>query len=91
MSGGTPTAGGGYMRQRFNQGYSSSGDDLEDDACSRTPAELSLPAVQRARTWPEAAENLVWVVSAVFIVYYGDWKANMISLLWSDERIRRYY
>ncbi|PRQ19058.1 hypothetical protein RchiOBHm_Chr7g0212941 [Rosa chinensis] len=31
MSGGTPT--GGYMRQRHSQGYASSGDDLEDDAC----------------------------------------------------------
>ncbi|XP_020271357.1 uncharacterized protein LOC109846501 isoform X2 [Asparagus officinalis] len=81
------------MRLRFNQAYNSSGEDLEDDACSRTPtaaaAEVSLPVVRRARTWPELAENLVWVLSAVFIIYFGDWEVNMISLLWADARIRR--
>lgn len=89
---GTPTAGGGYVRQRlFSQGYSS--EDLEEDACSSSPAaapEISLPAMERARTWAEVGENLVWVVSAVFIVYYGDREENMVSLLWADERIRRY-
>ncbi|XP_038699430.1 transmembrane protein 128-like [Tripterygium wilfordii] len=86
MSGGTPV-GGGYMRQRHSQGYASGGDDLEDDACSR-PQSFS-PSSPRARSWVEIAENVLWVASAVFIVYFGDRKSNFIYLLWHDDRIRR--
>nr|CAN63499.1 hypothetical protein VITISV_011674 [Vitis vinifera] len=86
MSGGTPV-GGGFMRQRHSQGYASSGDDLEDDACSRqTP---SSPAMPRARTWTEVMENILWIASAVFIIYYGDRNSNFIYLLLHDDRIRR--
>lgn len=86
MSGGTPV-GGGFMRQRHSQGYASSGDDLEDDACSRqTP---SSPAMPRARTWTEVMENILWIASAVFIIYYGDRNSNFIYLLFHDDRIRR--
>uniref|UniRef100_A0A2N9IA29 Transmembrane protein 128 n=1 Tax=Fagus sylvatica TaxID=28930 RepID=A0A2N9IA29_FAGSY len=86
MSGGTPV-GGGYMRQRHSQGYASSGDDLEDDACSR-PRPTS-PAIPRNRTWIEILENFLWLASAAFIIYYGDRHSNLIYLLWHDDRIRR--
>lgn len=86
MSSGTPV-GGGYMRQRHSQGYSSSGDDLEDDACSRLiPLAPSLPMT---RTWVEVVENFLWIASAIFIIYYGDRHSNFIFLLSHDDRIRR--
>ncbi|KAG7021808.1 hypothetical protein SDJN02_15536 [Cucurbita argyrosperma subsp. argyrosperma] len=86
MSGGTPVA-GGYMRQRHSQGYASSGDDIEDDACSRFQT-MSFQT-PKSRTWIEVVENILWLASAAFIVYYGDRYSNMIYLLWHDGRIRR--
>ncbi|XP_071729515.1 uncharacterized protein [Rutidosis leptorrhynchoides] len=86
MSGGTPTA-GGLMRQRHSQGYASSGDDLEDDACSRIRPQL--PVFPTTRTWVEVLENVLWIASAVFIIYMGDWKLNLIYILFHDGRIRR--
>lgn len=71
MSGGTPVA-GGYMRQRHSQGYASSGDDIEDDACSRFQT-MSFHT-PKSRTWIEVVENVLWLASAAFIVYYGDSK-----------------
>lgn len=73
MTGGTPTS-GGYMRQRHSHGYASSGDDLEDDACS-IPQSQS-PMFPTTKTWVEVLENVLWIVSAVFIVYIGDCHAN---------------
>ncbi|XP_059637989.1 uncharacterized protein LOC132279935 isoform X2 [Cornus florida] len=85
MSGGTPV-GGGFMRQRHSQGYASSGDDLEDDACSRlAPQSPSFPG---PRSWVEVMEIVLWIASAVFIIYYGDLHYNFIYLLWHDARIR---
>ncbi|XP_021614958.1 uncharacterized protein LOC110616779 isoform X1 [Manihot esculenta] len=86
MSGGSPV-GGGYMRQRHSQGYASGGDDLEDDACSR-PQPFTPPS-PRVRSWVEIVENVLWIASAIFIVYFGDRHSNLICLLWHDERIRR--
>lgn len=86
MSGGSP--GGGYMRQRHSQGYASGGEDLEDDACSRPQLFMQQPA-PRFRSWLEIVENVLWITSAVFIVYFGDRHSNMIYLLCHDERIRR--
>lgn len=86
MSGGTPVS-GGYMRQRHSPGYASSGDDLEDDACSR-PNPFS-PPTSRPRTWVEILENVLWIASALFIIYYGDRHSNFIYILWHDDRIRR--
>ncbi|KAH7572376.1 hypothetical protein JRO89_XS04G0245500 [Xanthoceras sorbifolium] len=85
MSGGTPVV-GGYMRQRHSQGYASSGDDLEDDACSR-PQPLS-PPTPRTRTWVEILENVLWIASSLFIIYFGDRHYNLIYLLCHDDRIR---
>ncbi|OMO61405.1 hypothetical protein CCACVL1_23530 [Corchorus capsularis] len=85
MSGGTPVA-GGYMRQRHSQGYASGNEDVDDDACSRLQP-LS-PATSRSRTWTEILENLLWVASALFIIYFGDRHSNLIYILWHDERIR---
>ena len=87
MSGGTPT-GAGYMRQRHSQGYASSGDDLEDDACSV----MRTSSPQSPKVWSriEIFENVLWLASAAFIVYYGDRKSNLIHIFCHDERIRRY-
>ncbi|CAO2841285.1 unnamed protein product [Amaranthus hypochondriacus] len=90
MSGGTPVGtpvGANFMRQRHSWGYASGGEDLEDDACSKpmpTP-----PSIPRAKTWIEIMENVLWIGSAVFIIYFGDWHSNLIYLLWHDDRIRR--
>uniref|UniRef100_A0A1D1ZFZ9 Transmembrane protein 128 n=1 Tax=Anthurium amnicola TaxID=1678845 RepID=A0A1D1ZFZ9_9ARAE len=86
MSGGTPVGSGGYMRQRHSQGYLSSGDDLEDDASSKPPR---FPVIHRAQTWGQVFESILWIASAAFIVYFGDWHSNMIYLLWCDNRIKR--
>ncbi|XP_065850868.1 uncharacterized protein [Euphorbia lathyris] len=86
MSGGSPV-GGGYMRQRHSQGYASGGDDLEDDACSRP--QLFSQTNPRFWSWVEIVENVLWITSAIFIVYFGDRHSNMIYLLCHDERIRR--
>ncbi|GMH04506.1 hypothetical protein Nepgr_006346 [Nepenthes gracilis] len=86
MSGGTPT-GGNFMRQRHSWGYASSGDDLEDDACSKLQPQT--PSIPRARSWIEVMENVLWIASAAFIIYFGDWHFNLIYLLWHDNRIRR--
>ncbi|CAN6681176.1 unnamed protein product [Malus baccata var. baccata] len=85
MSGGTPT-GARYMRQRHSQGYASSGDDLEDDACSV----MRTSSPQSPKVWSriEIFENVLWLASAAFIVYYGDRKSNLIYLFCHDERIR---
>ncbi|XP_050365038.1 uncharacterized protein LOC126783591 [Argentina anserina] len=85
MSGGTPT--GGYIRQRHSQGYASSGDDLEDDACSVLHSSSGLSP--RAWSKREIVENVMWLVSAAGIVYLGDSKSNLIFLLWHDDRVRR--
>ncbi|KAL9684986.1 hypothetical protein QQ045_022431 [Rhodiola kirilowii] len=87
MSGGTPVA-GGLMRQRHSQGNASSGDDLEDDACSRHAATFFAP-MQKQRTWVDVLENALWIASAAFIIYYGDTHSNFIYLLWHGDRIRR--
>ncbi|PNX93952.1 hypothetical protein L195_g017117 [Trifolium pratense] len=55
MLGGTPTGAGGFMRQRHSLGYASSGDDLEDDACSR------LRNFLPPRMWDEMLENSLWL------------------------------
>ncbi|MQM16622.1 hypothetical protein Taro_049579 [Colocasia esculenta] len=86
MSGGTPVANGGFMRQRHSQGYVSSGDDLEDDACSKPPPS---PVRYRAQTWTQVLENVLWIASAAFIIYFGDWKSNMVYVLCHDDRIKR--
>ncbi|KAK7347495.1 hypothetical protein VNO80_22026 [Phaseolus coccineus] len=87
MSGGTPRGGGGLMRQRHSQGYASSGDDLEDDACSRHRPFLAPSPPPK--TWIEMLENFLWLASAAFILYFGDQQSNMIHLLCHDNRIRR--
>ncbi|KAI8022271.1 hypothetical protein LOK49_LG03G01511 [Camellia lanceoleosa] len=89
MSGGTPV-GGGFMRQRHSQGYTSGSDDLEDDACSRaSPQSPSSLQQKTRRRWIEITENVLWIASAVFIIYYGDRHSNFIVILWHDDRIRR--
>ncbi|XP_020592648.1 uncharacterized protein LOC110033118 isoform X2 [Phalaenopsis equestris] len=88
MSGGTPV---GSLRQRCNQGYASSGDDIEDDACSRLTISSSSPllVVRRPQSWVDVLENFIWLVSAAFIFYYGDRHQNFLRVLWSDSRINR--
>ncbi|CAN1825088.1 hypothetical protein LINPERHAP1_LOCUS31026 [Linum perenne] len=88
MSGGTPTR--GCVRQRHSQGgYGSSSDDLEDDACSRPRQNYFFPTPPRPRSWMVIVENMVWIASAIFVVYYGDRHSNFVYLLWHDGRVRR--
>ncbi|KAK4265233.1 hypothetical protein QN277_026313 [Acacia crassicarpa] len=89
MSGGTPVGGGGFMRQRHSQGYASSGDDIEDDACSRLRSFSPQSFEEEKRTWIEILENFLWIASAALIIYFGDRDSNLIYLLFHDERIRR--
>ncbi|XP_071724082.1 uncharacterized protein [Rutidosis leptorrhynchoides] len=86
MSSGTATS-GGYMRQRQSYDCASSGDDLEDDA--RSIPQSQSPMFPTAKTRVEVLENVLWIVSAVFIVYFGDCHSNLIYLLFHDTRIRR--
>ncbi|XP_068652748.1 uncharacterized protein [Aristolochia californica] len=85
MSGGSAVP-VGYIRQRYSNGYASSGDELEDGMLSRTP---TSPAVPKPRTWTEVIENVLWMTSAVFIIYLGDRHSNLVHVLWLDDRIRR--
>ncbi|KAL4278577.1 hypothetical protein GQ457_03G003620 [Hibiscus cannabinus] len=77
MSGGTPVA-SGSMRQRHSQGYASDNEDLKDDDCSRL--QPFLLATPRARTWTEILKNVLWVASALFIIYFGDRHSNYIYI-----------
>ncbi|XP_047311725.1 uncharacterized protein LOC124915111 [Impatiens glandulifera] len=89
MSGGSPMGGGvgGLMRQRHSHGYSSGGEDLEDDASSRLRPQP--PLIQLTRSWTEIIENIVWIVSTTFILFYGDGNFNFLFLLCHDHRIKR--
>ncbi|KAK4774201.1 hypothetical protein SAY87_029220 [Trapa incisa] len=75
------------MRQRHSQGYASSGDDLEDDAFSRLAPGPQL--LTRSQTCIEIVGNILWIGSVLFIVYFGDGRANLIYLMRYDGRIRR--
>jgi hypothetical protein len=85
MSGGTPI-GVGYMRQRHSRGYASSGDDLEVDACSWSRP--TSPASVRGWTWIQLLEDLLWLASAAFITYHGDWHSKLIHLLWHGGSLK---
>lgn len=102
MSEGTPT--GGMMRQRHSQSSTSGGGDVdvdvgvgvgvdfdsEDDACSSRSPSLSMAVAYKAKTWIQVLENLLWITSATFILYFGDMHSNFLFLLIWDDRIKRY-
>lgn len=54
-----------------------------------TPTVSSPRAPTVATLWLHRLENLLWIASAAFIVYYGDFRCNLFVLLISDPRIRR--
>eukprot|EP00249_Psilotum_nudum_P004007 c17529_g1_i1 orf=313-927(-) len=39
--------------------------------------------------WRHRLENVLWIASAAFIIYYGDFRSNFFALLANDPRIRR--
>lgn len=39
--------------------------------------------------WKQKAEDVLWLASAFFILYYGDFRSNFFSLLANDPRIWR--
>ncbi|PQQ20267.1 uncharacterized protein Pyn_15913 [Prunus yedoensis var. nudiflora] len=47
-----------------------------------------VPTSPRVWSRIEIVENVLWLASAAFIVYYGDRKSNLIYLFWHDDRIR---
>lgn len=87
--GGVGGAAAAFVRQRYNaSGYSSSGgEDLEDDASG--PSVDYRPQSSRLNGWCQRLETLVWLASAVFIIYCGDLRSNFFTLLLRDERIKR--
>eukprot|EP00250_Pteridium_aquilinum_P001946 c12157_g1_i1 orf=426-1031(+) len=40
-------------------------------------------------SWSRKLESCLWIASAVFIVYYGDFRTNLVVLLATDSRIHR--
>lgn len=86
--GGVGGAAAAFVRQRYNaSGYSSSGgEDLEDDASG--PSVDYRPQSSRLNGWCQRLETLVWLASAVFIIYCGDLRSNFFTLLLRDERIK---
>eukprot|EP00249_Psilotum_nudum_P014700 c24955_g1_i3 orf=396-707(+) len=56
---------------------------------SLEPSPLSCRPPSAATLWRHRLENLLWIASAIFIIYYGDFRSNLFSLLVSDSRIRR--
>lgn len=90
MSGGSGGAAAAFVRQRYNvSGYSSSGgEDLEEDDASG-PSMDYRPQSSRLNGWYRRFETLVWLASAVFIIYCGDLHSNFLTLLLRDERIKR--
>lgn len=90
MSGGSGGGAAAFVRQRYNvSGYSSSGgEDLEEDDASG-PSMDYRPQSSRLNGWYRRFETLVWLASAVFIIYCGDLHSNFLTLLLRDERIKR--
>ncbi|KAJ0987910.1 hypothetical protein J5N97_006266 [Dioscorea zingiberensis] len=76
------------IRQRHSQGYATNDEDLEDGVCLETPSS-SMPITIRSHAWTDAFQNIIWIVSAAFIVYLGDCNMNLVSLMLWDERIKR--
>lgn len=89
MSGGSSGGAAAFVRQRYNvSGYSSSGgEDLEEDDASG-PSVDYRPQSSRLNGWYRRLETLVWLASAVFIIYCGDLHSNFLTLLLRDERIK---
>ena len=77
------------VRQRYSQGYASNDEDAEDGARSETSFS-SMPITFRPHTWTDMFQNIIWIVSAAFIVYLGDCNMNLVSILLWDERIKRF-
>lgn len=57
------------------------GELLDLSSSSRTLSSAAL--------WRYRLENLLWIASATFIIYYGDFRSNLFALLVSDPRIHR--
>lgn len=51
--------------------------------------DIPPPSSRSFALWRHRLENLLWIASAAFIIYYGDFRSNLIALLVSDARIRR--
>lgn len=41
-------------------------------------------------SWRRNLESCLWIASAAFIVYYGDFRTNLVVLLATDSRIHRF-
>lgn len=50
---------------------------------------LALSSSPPHAPWRQRLENLLWIASAAFIVYYGDFRTNLVALLATDPRILR--
>lgn len=91
------------FRQRYvliDQVFSLSSIEVESSQrLTRTgPSPLSLhtssqnvggPPPSERILWKQKAEDVLWLASAFFILYYGDFRSNFFSLLANDPRIWR--
>eukprot|EP00250_Pteridium_aquilinum_P009586 c18772_g1_i1 orf=74-682(+) len=75
--------------------------DIGPVVCSRAgpgPSPLSSPLSSSlclgggefsSGSWRHGVEDVLWLASAFFILFYGDFRSNFFSVLASDPRIRR--
>ncbi|XP_078428843.1 testis- and ovary-specific PAZ domain protein [Wolffia australiana] len=82
----SPVGNGGIVRQRHSQDYRQGDEDSDEDNCSKPPREL-LP--EQESSWTRVLEDVLWILSAVFVVYLGDWHSNLLRILFFDHRIKR--
>ncbi|KAI5069929.1 hypothetical protein GOP47_0014272 [Adiantum capillus-veneris] len=50
---------------------------------------LSASPLHCDASWRRKLESCLWIASAAFIVYYGDFRTNLVLLLATDNRIHR--
>ncbi|MCO5574539.1 hypothetical protein L7F22_028326 [Adiantum nelumboides] len=62
--------------------------DTSLDCLSALRGLSSLPLHCDA-SWRRKLESCLWIASAAFIVYYGDFRTNLVLLLATDTRIHR--
>lgn len=74
--------------RRLNQDlYDPSDEELEQAVSSKDL--VSIQVYLRPRNFFESVAHILWIASALFIIYMGDRNSNFIHLFWEDKRINR--
>lgn len=58
-------------------------------AASDSDADAISSRSQRWVSWRQKAEDCLWLASALFILYFGDFRSNFFTLLANDVRVWR--